>query len=94
MDTKRNDWLATIINQPQFDFEDMQEHGITPDNTTIKSKDFYKSLPQIQEIFRDKDGKFDDILFDNYYMGALQAYNDYANQQFTDEMIKTYDPYD
>lgn len=94
MDIKRHDWLATIINQPQFDFEDMQEHGITPDNTTIKSRDYYKSLPQIQQLFSDKDGKFDEETFNNYYLGALQSYNEYANNQFTDEMIKSYDPYD
>lgn len=94
MDTKRNDWLATMINQPQFDFEDLQEHGITPDNTTIKSRDYYKSLPQIQQIFSDKNGKFQEELFNNYYLGALQAYNEYADSQFTNEMIKSYDPYD
>ena len=93
-DKKKNDWLAVIVNQPQFDFDDLQEYGITPDNTTIKTEDYYKNLPQIQQIFVDKDGKFDENKFDNFYLGALQSYNEYANNQFTDEIIKSYDPYD
>lgn len=93
-DKKKNDWLAVIVNQPNFDFDDLQEYGITPDNTTIKTEDYYKNLPQIQQIFVDKDGKFDENKFDNFYLGALQSYNEYANNQFTDEIIKSYDPYD
>lgn len=93
-DTKRNDWLAIIVNQPQFTFEDMQEFGITPDNTTIKSRDYYKNLPQIQQMFDNGKGKFDETAFENFYQGALVTYNEYAQNQFDDEIIKSYDPYD
>lgn len=92
---KKNDWFAILMHQPDVSLDEVQELGITPDNTDLKPRDYYKNIPQVQEAFT-VDGKFDENLFENFYSSSLSVYNTYSNSDFENKTINNfqYDPYD
>jgi len=94
MNSKQNDWLATLLFQPDMTLQDFYNNNITPENTTLQSREYYKQKPKIIDAFT-KDGKFEDNIFENFYQSALSMYNVYANQQFEDTLSETfsYDPF-
>lgn len=85
--SKPNDWFATLMYNQPSSFDEIIANGVTPNNTEIKSEDYYRSLPEVQEVFS-KDGKFDETAFDNFYTGALHSYNDFSNEDWTNKLIE------
>lgn len=75
--------------------DDLFTVGITPENSNLKDRDYYKNLPAVKQVFTEND-KFDETKFNSFYDSALLAYNDYANKQSLDKVIKNYqfDPFD
>jgi hypothetical protein len=65
---------------------------ITPQNTGIKDRDYYKKLDAVREnnAFKDEDGDFDESAFDTFYDGALMLYNDYANKEQLNKFVDCY----
>ena len=57
--SKKYDWFAANLFQPGLSTDDFFEMGVTPDNTEIKSKDAYKSLPDVINKFTNTNGEFD-----------------------------------
>ena len=96
MTNKQNDWLATLLYQPNLSIEDLNSLGITPDNTELKSRDDYKSLSAIQDAFKTDSGNFDEKAFNNFYDSALLAYNQYADESAAGNIADNYkfDPFD
>ena len=95
MAIKQNDWFATLLYQPQMSIDDLFTVGITPENSSLKDRDYYKNLPAVKQAFTEND-KFDETKFNSFYDSTLLAYNDYANKQSLDKVIKNYqfDPFD
>lgn len=96
MMNKPNDWIAANMNAPEGStLFDMQASGILPDNTIIHERDYYKDIPQVQNYFQ-KDGKFDEVGFNEFYDSALRSFDDYSNDNFTENLILQMDrsPYD
>jgi len=92
METKKNDWLATLMFNEDKSIEDLKTLNITPDNTGLKDISAYKNIPEVQERFTNKDtGAFDNDLFTRFYNNAKIAYNDYANESFLNKAISTYE---
>lgn len=92
-----NDWIATILyNNPQS-LDDMVAHGITPENTDIQNIDYYKNNDAIKEneAFQ-TDGKFDETKFDNFYDSALNMYNQFSEEDWTNKLVDSLavDPFD
>lgn len=85
--SKPNDWFATLMYNQPSSFDEVIANGVTPDNTEIKSEDYYRNLPEVKETFS-KDGKFDETAFDNFYTGALHSYNDFSNEDWTNRLIE------
>lgn len=96
IEQKKNDWLATLFFSPDKTPQDLANLGITPDNSSLQDKDYYKNIPQIQEAFKTESGKFDESKFNNYYQEALKLYNDADNINLVGKLTNTYkyDPYD
>lgn len=96
MATKPNDWIATILYQPNMSLDDLNTVGVTPDNTSLKDKDYYMGLDAVKEAFTDKDGKFKEADFNTFYDSAQLLYNQYADKLAASEVEKnyTYDPFD
>lgn len=93
---KKNDWLAANLNRPDFSMDDMFAAGITPDNTGFQDKDYYKGIKQVQETFKNKNGEFDEALFDNYYDSVSRTYNEFSRSNFEKNLLNNMEssPYD
>lgn len=76
------DWFAALVQNPDLMLNDFKALGVTPDNSTFKSRNDYESLPQVQEAFKDAQGKFDKKAFDQFYDNALLLYNNYATNEY------------
>ena len=85
---KPNDFLAASLNAPQdFTLTDYYTHGLTPDNTELKDRDYYKDIPQVQKTFTKNDGTFDDVKFNAYYDSVKRTYNDWAETDFVRNLL-------
>ena len=49
MDQKKNDWLAALFFQPDKSVQELVNLGITPDNSNVKDREYYKGIPEIQD---------------------------------------------
>lgn len=85
---KPNDFIAASINgaNENLSLDDLRYYNITPDNTGIQSKDYYKNIPKVKELFI-KDGKFDEEKYNAWYNDTLDIYNTWANDDFENKMI-------
>ena len=94
--TRPNDWVAAIFFNPDKDIQDLTNLGITPSTSDIKSKEFYKSQPEIVEFFTDDKGKFNDVEFNNFYNSAVSLYNSEEVNNLSSNLLETfeYDKYD
>lgn len=75
----------------------MYASGITPDNTTLRDKDYYKNIQQVKDAFTDRaTGVFNEEQFNDYYDGLARSYNDFSRTNFVDNWLKNMDssPYD
>ncbi len=86
MDNKKNDFLATLVKNPDLTLTDLKTAGITPDNTTLLSKEEYKGITGVQEAFKGEDGKFDEKKFNTFYDNARILYSNYANDEFLENL--------
>ena len=78
-----------MYNQPSS-LEEVVANGLTPDNVDIKSEDYYKGLDEVQQAFS-KDGKFDENAFNNFYVSAVNMYNKFAEQDWTNKLVEGLD---
>lgn len=88
MESKQNDLMLNILENPSFSISDFQNVGLNADNTSLESESTYASSPIIQNnpLFQTPTGQFDNAKFHQTYLGAQQAYNYLAtepNKDFT-----------
>ena len=79
---KQNDWIFANLTSPNNTLGDFSQEGLTADNTQLLSKDTYAKNAKIQEQFKDKEGKFDQKQFDQFYDFAVNSFNDLAADNF------------
>ena len=79
MEDKPNDWIATILYNPNKDIDDLAKAGITGQNTTMKDAKYYSEIPEVRETFKNSDGSFDNKKFNEFYNQALVSYNSLVN---------------
>lgn len=79
---KPNDFIAIMLNSPDFTAKDLYANNITPKNTQLMDKDYYKNIAQVQNSFKTKDGKFDDKKFNDVYNSAVRVYNDWSDEDY------------
>lgn len=93
---KKNDWIAALINRPNYSLVDMYANDIKPENTGLQDKSYYKNIPQVVEKFTGEDGKFDEKKFGEFYDSALRMYNTYTDGDFLNKLINniSLSPYD
>lgn len=93
--TKANDWMVALVDNPTFGLQDFKDVGLSADNTVLKDRNTYKSSPYIQDKFQ-SDGKFDEAAFNKFYDSAAASYQTFANNQFEDDILSDidFDPYD
>lgn len=80
---KQNDWIVATINNPTYDSQDFQYlSGLTLDNTQLLPKEDYLKSSFIREnqAFKNKDGNFDEQIFDNVYREAVQKFQEFSTE--------------
>lgn len=90
---KPNDMFAAIMQTPDLTLFDLVKSNIMPENTQLLGKDFYKNNDVVKDIFKDNDGNFNEIAFDNAYNKAAETYSQLGNDQ---QLVKAleWDPED
>lgn len=88
---KENDFFAVTLNTEGTGLspDDLRGYGITPDNTGLKDKDYYKSIPRVQERFTNPNGEFDNDAFSAFYDSAKRTYSDFAQNAYVNDLIKS-----
>lgn len=93
--TKPNDILVATLNNPNSSPYDFMTEDITPDNTSLFTKDEYKSTDYVKKTFTDKDGKFDDTKFNEMYNKAAAYYKAISDDKFLKDLTTLeYSPFD
>lgn len=84
---QQNDWLATILYNPDKDFANFKAAGLDASNTTLGSRDSYLDIPAVQEQFKDSEGNFDKKAFDQFYDSANRTYNTFVQDDLEDKFL-------
>ena len=89
MESKQNDLMLNIMENPGFGVQDFLNVGLNADNTSLEDESTYVSSPRIQNdpLFKNSEGQFDLVKFHNTYQVAQQAYNVLATSQKPKEPI-------
>lgn len=94
--TKANDWMVALADNPTFGLQNFKDVGLSADNTVLQDKNTYRNSPYIQghDMFQ-TNGKFDEAAFNKFYDNAAASYQTFANGQFEDDILSdlTYDPF-
>ena len=92
---KPNDWFVAQLENPAFTMDNFKDVGLTADNTGLLDKNTYKNSKFIQEMFKDENGKFNEVAFNQKYDSAAFTYQKFANDQFEDTIMEDvdWDPY-
>lgn len=85
---KENDWFATNLFNPTLGENDFRDQGLNEKNTGLQPKDYYKNKPEVEEIFKNDKGEFDENKFDNFYNTALVSYNTFVKEDTKSDYIK------
>ena len=80
--TKKNDWFATLLYNPDLSLAELEQLNIVPDNSALLKREDYKNIPEVKEAFSDQNGNFKESEFNGFYDGALALYNKYANGEY------------
>lgn len=76
--------MLNMVANPSFSLADFNSVGVTADNTYLKSPEYYKNNPFIQQKYTKDDGRFDDKRFNQDYQSAQLGFqllkSDQANQ--------------
>ena len=89
MERKDNDLMLNIVANPNFTIADFATIGFNINNTSLQDKSVYKNNELIQKTFTDeKNGKFNEKLFNDVYESSLLTYNYMASEQYKKEAKK------
>nr|DAW84455.1 MAG TPA: DNA-binding protein [Caudoviricetes sp.] len=84
---QQNDWLATILYNPDKDYRNFKSAGLNASNTTLKSREEYLDIPAIQQQFKDSEGNFDRKTFDQFYDSANRTYNTFVQDDLEGKFL-------
>ena len=86
---KQNDWIIANVNNPDFTIADFQNIAdMDAENTQLLKygdyleKDFIKN----NDLFKDKNGNFDEDLFKNYYINKAQEFQQFHENDYLDQV--------
>ena len=84
------DWFAAVTLNPDMDYAHFSVQGYDDTNTIMLTPDKYKKSSQVQEIFSDANGKFNDELFNQKYNEALKTYNVFISGDIQGKYFRKY----
>ena len=88
-DTKKNDWLSYVLANDDFSVDDFRNNGINSSNTSLADAKVYEKNPEVQNMpaFQ-TNGQFDKSKFEQFYNSTSARYNNLADAQYHDDIIK------
>lgn len=89
---KQNDWIALNLNikDTGIDIDSLRLYNITPDNTGLRDKDYYRTIPQVQQAFTDSTtGLFDESAFEDFYNSAKRSYTNFVSNDYARDLINS-----
>lgn len=75
---KQNDWIAINLLNTDVTVDKLVADGINSLNTGIRPREDYLQSDKVKEFFKDESGKFNEALFDQFYLKSLQDYTQFA----------------
>lgn len=91
--TKPNDIFVTSTLAPSVNVYDLLKSDITPDNTSFFDKDTYKNTEFAKKAFKDDNGNFDELKFNDAYLKASNLYTELSNDKLLRKNLE-WDAYD
>ena len=92
---KPYDLFVATLNNPQATTYDLMSNNMTPENTSLYTKEDYKSSKYVQDSFKTSNGEFDELAFDDFYKAASAHYNLMTNEKYLEDLNEiTYSPFD
>lgn len=85
---QQNDWLATILYNPDKDYRNFKEAGLNAANTGLKDRETYKDIEAVQEQFKNSEGEFDENLYNQFYDSAVRTYNTFVQDDLEDNFLQ------
>lgn len=92
---KPNDMLVAVYNNPNATPYDFLSSGITPENTSLLTKEDYKSTKFVQDKFRTDKGDFDNVKFEEFFKETQAKFNLMSDEQYMKDLDTViYSPFD
>ena len=89
-----NDILVATLTNPNATTYDLVSSGLTPENTSLYERDKYKESKFIQDHFKTKEGKFDDLAFENAYKQSKLRFTEMSDDNYLDNLNEVeYSPF-
>ena len=64
---EKNDWVASLLYNPDKDYDNFREAGYTSENTFLEPREKYQENPEVQGLFTTEDGEFQQEAFNDFY---------------------------
>lgn len=86
-ESKENDWIFSIIDNPNMTVDSFESVGLSSKNTSVETEDKYKQVNEIRNhpMFQ-TNGAFDEGKFHQFYQNSLAGYSQLANDTFQDDL--------
>lgn len=92
---KANDIFVATINNPEATTYDLTSLQLTPENTSLYTKEEYKSSKLVQDKFKTPEGEFDDIAFNHAFDKAASHYSEMTDDDYLKGLNTVmYSPFD
>ena len=84
---EKNDWVASLLYNPDKDYDNFREAGYTSENTFLEPREKYQENPEVQGLFTTEDGEFQQEAFNDFYKEATKSYNNFINDDIVDKHL-------
>ena len=89
---KENDIFVSALINPDANINDLVHGGLNDSNTQLLTPEHYKTSEFVKQAFTDKDGNFDEALFNTAYNHAAYLYQNLTDLN-TSENIQQFVEY-
>lgn len=86
--TKPNDIFVATLQAPDATTLDLLQNDINASNTSLLTPEEYKKTPMVKKAFTDKNGVFNEEVFNNAYYQAYQKYVSLSDEKVYDDVVK------
>ena len=86
--TKPNDIFVATLQAPDATTLDLIQNNINASNTSLLTPEEYKKTPMVKKAFTDKNGVFNEEVFNNAYYQAYEKYASLSDEKVYEDVIK------